>query len=234
MQPEHDSAPATLDPFAALDRLDPFDHEPRIPGRSAHSNVAPVHAPARELSPEDRDRIAAAALPRLAGGAGLRAVAVSVGVAPSTLRAWCLAFDGDAYRAALVAQVGAHLAGAAEELDEAARMARVASSLTLKGKRHVTSDGDKSTGYTLAGPALAGVARARASIALDAAKFWQWIGERRAPAVFGERDKAPPAPRAASFTFIVDGRRSTVRGRVFDQPGEGSTLPALPHPEPVT
>lgn len=218
------SAFDALDAFASAPAALPADPAPgEISGRFSPANVAPVRAPARELTAEARAALVAGALP-IIEAEGLNAAARRLGLSASCLRAWCLASDGLAYEAALRAHIGAQLDIAAGELEESQRMARLGSSLTVKLRKTVTSDGEKATGYTLTGPVMLNAARARASVALDCAKFWQWIGERRLPKTFAASDSKPtPGPLRASFSFIVDGRRREMGARVV---GEGRALPS--------
>lgn len=219
---------SAFDALAALDALpgstsSTLEAQPQIPGRFSPANVAPTHAPARELDEDQREALVLRALPELRRRP-LRSVAASLGLAASTLRAWCLAYDGPAYEEALRAHIGEQLDACAGELEEAGRMAVLGASMTARGRKTVTSEGEKATSYTLTGPVMLAAARARSAVAMDRARFWQFVGERRLPRTFGPREDTPSKGTGrASFVFIVDGRKRDAR-----VVGSSSTLPSRP------
>jgi len=156
------------------------------------------------------------ALPLIAAGQPVYAVAEQFGISCATLSGWLIAGANQEYTDALRTHVGERMSAAGRALEGAQADAQAATEMILDEKM-VQVGGGKMEKWALLGDSLAKVAKVSAEIAERTARYWQWVAERRFPSEFGGQVAPGGGLLRASFTFIVDGRTTDIRGRVIDQ-----------------
>jgi len=167
-------------------------------------------------SQRERAAICERVLPLIASGQPVYEVAQSLGISCSTLSGWLIAGAAPQYTDALKAHVGERMAAAGRSLEGAQADAQAATEMILDEKM-VQVGGGKMEKWALLGDSLAKASKVSAEIAERTARYWQWVAERRFPAEFGGQPAPGGGLLRASFTFIVDGRQTDIKGRVIDQ-----------------
>jgi hypothetical protein len=192
---------------------------------SAPSGVSGFGASA--FPPSRRAAVCGEVLEAIREGYSLRAAAAGYGLSYQTLLSWIITHDEPAYREALAAQVGKRLTFYASSAAAADHSAAVAEEKLMAGERIVIEEGEHGTRYALAGVELAKVARVRAQVALDGAKHWQFLAERRLPQLYKPDAGAGMTGVKASFTFVLgQGARQPIDG----ESAEVVTVPSVDNP----